>query len=103
MSDVSWCDYDNDGNIDLLVSGNDNLENQFDKRHANSLTRLYRNSGAPDYTFTEQTGILLKGLGFSTSKWGDYNNDGWPDLLMAGYADSQATGDVFDNNYYLIL
>jgi len=91
----SWCDYDNDGNIDLIVSGKHGVDNYPTHYTAPSFTRLYKNSGTPNYTFTEQTNISLLGLNNGSSMWGDYNNDGWPDLLIAGDAD--------DGKYYVVL
>ena len=68
----SWGDYDNDGDLDLLISGLAGVQT----------TKIYKNNG--DNTFTEQTGILLQGVTYGTSEWGDYDNDGDLDILLAG-------------------
>ncbi len=63
----SWGDYNNDGNQDLLINGG----------------RLFKNSGAPHYTFTEVTedvGITGGGNG----AWADYDNDGNLDFYCTG-------------------
>ena len=74
----SWADYDNDGDLDLFVSA----------WQANNA--LYRNNG--DGTLTEVTAGSLSYDGGSDSidggaasgaAWGDYNNDGFPDLVVA--------------------
>ena len=70
----SWGDYDNDGDSDLYVS-NYAGEN-----------RLYRNNG--DGTFTDmapELGLTEPLESFPTWFW-DYDNDGWLDLFVAGYA-----------------
>ncbi|MFQ6104430.1 MAG: FG-GAP-like repeat-containing protein [Candidatus Glassbacteria bacterium] len=67
---VAWCDYDNDGNLDLYVV-NRFLENN-----------LYRNQG--DGTFTdvaESTGVAAGGTCVS-ALWADYDRDGFTDLLV---------------------
>ncbi len=67
-----WGDYDNDGDLDLFVSNQQN-ENNF----------LYKNNG--DGTFIKVLeGIVVNETGHSyTSAWGDYNNDGFLDLFVA--------------------
>ena len=70
----TWGDYDNDGDQDLYLS-NYAAEN-----------RLYRNNG--DGTFTDvarDLGVTEPGESFPTWFW-DYDNDGWLDLFVAGYA-----------------
>ena len=46
---------------------------------------------APDMLFsqqyTEETSISLPGIGQGSLDWGDYNNDGFPDILMSGELD----------------
>jgi hypothetical protein len=68
----SWGDYDNDGNLDLIV-GNRKAENNF----------LYRNNG--DGTFTRiTTGAIVNDAGETFGVvWGDYNYDGDLDLFVA--------------------
>ena len=70
----AWGDYDNDGDPDLYVS-NYAGEN-----------RLYRNNG--DGTFSDvapELGLTEPLESFPTWFW-DYDNDGWLDLFVAGYA-----------------
>jgi len=62
----AWGDYNNDGYQDLLAE-----------------SRLFRNSGPPDWRFVETTGSAgLSGGGHGT--WADYDNDGLLDLYMVG-------------------
>jgi hypothetical protein len=70
---VTAADYDNDGFVDFYVSN-------FDGSNF-----LYRNNG--DRTFTEiaaQAGVREPLFSFSTWFF-DYDNDGWPDLLVTDY------------------
>jgi hypothetical protein len=75
---ASWVDYDCDGRLDLFVANN--LGGMFDRKTPN---RLFHNNG--DGTFTEVT----EKAGLSTrwptigSAWGDYNDDGFPDLFLS--------------------
>ncbi len=70
---VTAADYDNDGFVDFYVS------------NFNGPNFLYRNNG--DRTFTEigtQAGVREPLFSFS-SWFFDYDNDGWPDLLVTDY------------------
>ena len=69
----SWADYDNDGDLDLFVA-----------KVAPGTNSFYQNQG--DGTFIKVTNTPLdKDVGWhSTGSWGDYDNDGHLDLLVAG-------------------
>jgi hypothetical protein len=69
---ISFADYDNDGDPDLLVTGwglNGN--------------RLYRNDGAVELTFVG--GLEAVSAYSQNAAWGDYDNDGYLDLFIANY------------------
>ena len=75
---AQWVDYDCDGKLDLFVANN--LGGMFDRRTQN---RLFHNNGDGTFTdVTEKAGLLsvVTTLG---SCWGDYNNDGYPDLFLS--------------------
>jgi len=69
---VTAADYDNDGNVDLLVTG-------YGK------TILYHNDGKGHFTdMTEKAGIKVDGWAIS-STWLDYDKDGCLDLFVGRY------------------
>jgi hypothetical protein len=69
---VAVADFDNDGNLDLFVTGYGG-------------NALYRNKG--NCTFEDVTDKAgLRGGGFSTgAAWGDYDRDGFVDLYVSRY------------------
>jgi hypothetical protein len=78
---IAWGDYDNDGRLDLLMTGTPNGVTHF--------SRIYHNNG--DGTFTEDTqaDAGLPGVAsYSSGVWGDYNNDGHLDFVLAGQLSS---------------
>ncbi|MFZ4707576.1 MAG: C10 family peptidase, partial [Bacteroidales bacterium] len=77
---VAWGDFDNDGDLDLALSGIYNANNQ-------RKTIIYRNDNGQ---FTE---ILanLPGVNLGTLDWGDFDRDGDLDLLLSG-----SLGTVYD-------
>lgn len=70
----AWCDYDNDGDLDILVTG------WYEDSYGSYVSKIYRN----DEGAFNDSGIQLTGLGHAFAAWGDYNNDGFTDLIMAG-------------------
>jgi tetratricopeptide (TPR) repeat protein len=75
---ASWVDYDCDGLLDLFVGYN--LGGMFDRCTQN---RLFHNNGDGTFTdVTEEAGLysVYTTIG---SCWGDYNNDGYPDLFLS--------------------
>src|SRR5712692_123480 len=85
---VSAADYNNDGFIDVFVSSSGH----------NTACHLFRNNG--DGTFTDvaaQAGVadLNREGGVMDAVWGDFDNDGWPDLYVVKWS---APNQLFRNN-----
>lgn len=69
---ISCCDVDNDGFADLLISGYGGVQ-------------LLRNQGDGTFTdITAEAGLADNNWSSSTA-WGDFNHDGFPDLYVAHY------------------
>lgn len=69
---VAWADFDNDGDQDLYVANASGVNVLFQRR--------------ADGTFEDVTAAMHVAGGPGNSygvAWGDYDNDGWPDLYVA--------------------
>jgi len=75
-SAVAWGNYDNDGLLDILLAGY-SISN-------GRVCRVYSNGGG---TFTDIAAGLV-GFSRGSVAWGDYDNDGDLDILLAGFSDS---------------
>lgn len=81
---VAWADYDRDGDLDFAVSGKAGE------------VRLYRNDGGKFVSVGVAVGLPTSGYELRALSWGDYDGDGWPDLL-AGPTDPEKLSFVFHN------
>jgi len=72
QSSVAWGDYDNDGDLDILLTGKAGSNNP--------VAKVYRNDSG---TFTD-IGASLTGVYGGSAAWGDYDNDGDLDILLTG-------------------
>ena len=76
----AWADYNNDSFPDLFVINNDSAQ------HKHNF--LYRNNH--DGTFARETAgpvVLDSGSSYGCA-WGDYDNDGYPDLFVSNYSEN---------------
>ena len=83
----AWGDYDNDGDFDLVIMG-------FSGQTA-EVTNIYRNDGNGVFTLLN-SGIAQ--LSSGSVNWGDYDNDGNPDLLITGMNNGGAVTALYHND-----
>lgn len=86
-SDAAWGDYDGDGDLDLAMVGRNST--------SGIISKIFRNDGSD--TFTDISAGLT-GVRYSSVDWGDFDNDGDLDLLLAGYDGSSVHAKVYQNN-----
>ena len=108
---VAVADYDNDNDLDIFVvaKAKDNANNP------KTISRLFRNDNDGSFTdVTESAGFSnlypsennpdqfygLSGFKYGAF-WGDYNNDGFPDLFMT-FLDSVNSGETWVTVHFLI-
>ncbi|MEE8356428.1 MAG: VCBS repeat-containing protein, partial [Anaerolineales bacterium] len=90
---LDWGDYDNDGDLDLVSSGHTTVTLDTDSAGADPITRVWINNEGIFSTF-----VSLEGAGNGTVRWGDYDNDGDLDLLVAGHGvEGNDFTKVYDN------
>jgi hypothetical protein len=87
---VAWGDFDNDGELDMALCGGA----YFYGPVMDPITRIYRNDGG---VFTN-IGADLPAVGNASVAWGDYDNDGRLDLLLAGDTGTGCVARVYHNN-----
>jgi enediyne biosynthesis protein E4 len=80
---VAVFDYDNDGNLDIFFTNGADITT-LKKDSPKYWNRLFRNNGDGTFTdVTEKSG--LQGTGYDTGvAIGDYDNDGYEDIFVAG-------------------
>ena len=85
---AAWLDYDNDGNLDLIIYGLRSDNSRF--------TGIFRNQG-PDkgYSFVEELPGVFEYIDVDSDDRaprmiavGDYDNDGWVDIALTGRSDA---------------
>jgi hypothetical protein len=84
-SSLAWGDYDNDGDLDLAVAG---------QGSGIKIARVYENSGTGTFA---NSAASLRGISHGRIAWGDYNNDGYPDLAISGYSTNGADTRIYRN------
>jgi roadblock/LC7 domain-containing protein len=87
-SAVAVGDYDNDGKLDILLTG---TPNGFGSA---AITQLWLNRG--NGTFLD-SGIDFPGVSQGAVAWGDFDQDGKLDLLLTGYSKTGAVCQVWRN------
>jgi hypothetical protein len=88
QSSAAWGDYDNDGRLDILITGRTNLN------FPSGISQVWRNTGSG---FTN-INAGLPGVYRSSVAWGDYDSDGRLDILLTGDgASSTGVSQVWRN------
>ena len=77
---AAWADYDNDGYLDLMLTGNRIIGSTLYE----GVTVLYHNNGNGQLTMVAN----LIGMSNGSIAWGDYDSDGDLDVLVNGYTAS---------------
>ncbi|MFO8144830.1 MAG: FG-GAP-like repeat-containing protein [Candidatus Syntrophosphaera sp.] len=74
-SSVCFGDYDNDGDLDILLSGGTVSDTSV------GFLQIFRNEGSFDFT---QVDVTTSGIKYGNADFGDYDNDGWLDIAYTG-------------------
>jgi hypothetical protein len=87
-AEVTIVDFNNDGFIDLFITG-------WDENTQQGYSAILLNDGKGKFTAMNQPNLIRKGNG--SSVWGDVDGDGWLDLLLNGDggADGEASSDIY--------
>ncbi len=96
--EAQWGDYDEDGDLDILVAGN---VQEIDDTYATVL-RLYRNDAETFVPVELIDCVFCEGwFDLSAATWADYDSDGDIDILLAGTYNSgsqiEGRAKVYDN------
>lgn len=88
-------DFDNDGIMDLYVQGKEVIDNEDGSKSRENYTAIWRGTGDPENPFERSVQQEIDELGIGETEGqhrgyfcaaGDYDNDGWTDLFMTGWA-----------------
>jgi enediyne biosynthesis protein E4 len=83
LGGVAVFDYDNDGFLDIFFSNGAHIPS-LEKNSPAYFNRLYHNNRDGTFTdVTDRAGVLGAGYSMGVAA-GDYDNDGWTDLYVAG-------------------
>jgi hypothetical protein len=87
---TAWLDYNNDGLLDIILTGSGPTFN------GDTNFRVLQNKSNGVFELTES----LSGLFFSSIDFGDYDNDGDTDLCYLGFATSITPVGIFENTTF---
>ncbi|MFH1353232.1 MAG: FG-GAP-like repeat-containing protein [bacterium] len=85
---LAFGDYDNDGDVDIAITGEDNSSTK--------ISRIYENNNG---TFSEDTtaGADLEQVMFGSVAFGDYDSDGDLDIVLCGYNGTARVVKTYEN------
>jgi ASPIC and UnbV/FG-GAP-like repeat/Secretion system C-terminal sorting domain len=89
-----WFDYDNDGDIDMHMS----KCGQGGSGVGGNIDEMYKNNGNGTYTNVAATANLAAPEQSWSSAIGDFNNDGWMDIILGVNSTSNGNTNVMKNN-----
>ncbi|MEW6607027.1 MAG: FG-GAP-like repeat-containing protein, partial [bacterium] len=93
VGSAAWGDYDNDGDLDLALTGREN-SGQY-------ISKIYRNDSG---VLIEDTTQNLPGVSYSSIAWGDYDNDSDLDLALTGKENSgQCISKIYRNDSGVLI
>lgn len=96
--ETQWGDYDDDGDLDILVAGNiKEIDGSYD-----TVLRVYRNDAETYVPVDIISCVFCEGwFDISAATWADYDSDGDIDILLAGTYNSgsqiEGRAKVYDN------
>jgi hypothetical protein len=93
-STSDWADIDVDGDLDLVITGNDG---------DGPSVALYRNDGTGSFSLLDDidedsSTDFLNGVQDGAVAWGDYNGDGAPDLVITGNDGDGPSAALYQND-----
>jgi len=83
---VKWIDYNNDGLMDIILSGVDNI--------GNPLTKLFKNDKNENFVEIATNIVNVKN---SSIACGDYNNNGYTDIIILGNDGTARKTKIYKN------
>lgn len=86
-STVAWADYNNDGRPDFVLGGGNGSFRTYVYKQTSAGQFVQATASLPRYIWTA--------INMNVATWGDFNNDGDFDLLLA--TENSGTGFLFDN------
>jgi hypothetical protein len=86
---VAWGDYNSDGRLDILLTG---------EAVSGAVSKLYKNNGSGSFSEDAAAESGLTGVSLGSVAWGDYNSDGRPDILLTGGGSSGGVSKIYKNN-----
>ena len=86
IGDFVWGDYDGDGDLDILIQG---------YTASSQITKIYKNIGDDNFV---DSGLIFPALADGSVCFADYNNNGYLDILIAGYSGSGYVASIYRNN-----
>jgi hypothetical protein len=90
---MSWADYDLDGDADMLMVAQNN--------GSTWPLMLYKNNGNFNFSIDTTVSPPVNAYNYGEATWGDYDNDGDPDILLtvtSSLFNDTAIADVLKNN-----